>query len=460
MLLMFAAGRLQAACGLSPYMTFSDSCTVFSFKGANIPDTSRGTPSPPACLTYSWNFGDGTTATGASVTHTYATEGTYTICLTITDICSGCSVTTCETVTTLCPPPCSHMPGAWLQTDSCSSIYFDGNNPTHPRTGPYEDPCLIYTWNFGDGSTAKGKNVRHEYATKGTYNVCMNVSDTCRGCDTTICKTITIDCISNCAGIPKNWTYDDKCATIEYTGGDPDAALGMGLKYRDSCLLYSWNFGDGTSGTGRLASHTYTSNGSYRVSLRIQDTCRGCDTVISKKIKVSCQNLCGLPDGWRSTDTCGTYTFTSKTAPVAGCIVYTWDFGDGSTGSGSSIRYSYTKTGKYTVCLNLSDPCTGCDTTHCQLIEVLCVRSGLSLQDPGDNTAEPQLFPNPASGSFMLLSPGENSYKIVDAYGRTVSSGQFTNKTTLSGEGLSSGLYLVYIRNKQQSSILKLLLSK
>ncbi len=48
---------------------------------------------PP--LTYSWNWGDGTTSPGPFPSHTYSTAGLYTICLTITDSV-GCTNTYCN----------------------------------------------------------------------------------------------------------------------------------------------------------------------------------------------------------------------------------------------------------------------------------------------------------------------------------------------------------------------------
>jgi chitodextrinase len=49
----------------------------FNGTGSNDPDGSISS--------YSWNFGDGTTGSGGQVQHTYATKGTYTVTLTVTD---------------------------------------------------------------------------------------------------------------------------------------------------------------------------------------------------------------------------------------------------------------------------------------------------------------------------------------------------------------------------------------
>ena len=64
-----------------PVASFTFSCSRFtcSFNGAASYD-SDGT-----ITNYAWKFGDGTTGSGPAVSHTYASPGTYTVTLTVTD---------------------------------------------------------------------------------------------------------------------------------------------------------------------------------------------------------------------------------------------------------------------------------------------------------------------------------------------------------------------------------------
>jgi PKD repeat protein len=49
-------------------------------------------------VTYAWDFGDGGTSTVANPVHTYSSDNSYNVCLTVTDIATGCSNTSCQTV--------------------------------------------------------------------------------------------------------------------------------------------------------------------------------------------------------------------------------------------------------------------------------------------------------------------------------------------------------------------------
>src|ERR1700751_1131132 len=56
-------------------------------------DGSKSTVPSGQTLTYAWNFGDNSTGTGVSPTHTYSTGGTFTVSLTITGWLPGSSAT-------------------------------------------------------------------------------------------------------------------------------------------------------------------------------------------------------------------------------------------------------------------------------------------------------------------------------------------------------------------------------
>jgi hypothetical protein len=123
-------------------------------------------------MTYAWNFGDGSTGTGSSVTHSYVNSGTYTVTLMATN--GTCQYSTSTTLT--------YFNGTLLCSQYTASFgaYASGytgtfnNYSTQPNI-PGVSIKLVASWNFGDGSTAGNiyGSVYHTYTSAGTYTVTM-----------------------------------------------------------------------------------------------------------------------------------------------------------------------------------------------------------------------------------------------------------------------------------------------
>jgi len=110
-----------------------------------------------------------------------------------------------------------------------------------------------------------------------------------------------------------------------------------------------WDFGDGGGATGANATHTYTQAGTYNVITAVTNS-MGCSSTggpVSIKVQ-SAPAPVFTADKTQSCTTPFTVNFFNNTVnnspdPVA----YTWDYGDGTTGT--SNQHTYTKEGKYTV---------------------------------------------------------------------------------------------------------------
>ncbi|MGW5878123.1 PKD domain-containing protein [Nocardiopsis terrae] len=121
---------------------------------------------------------------------------------------------------------------------------------------------------------------------------------------------------------------------------------------------YAWDFGDGTTGTGTTTSHTYTGPGTYTVTLTVTDETGATN---SDTVEVTV----GTPDHTAPTadftGSCYTWWYycsldaSGSSAGDAPIVSYSWDFGDGTTGTGATTWHFYDGPGTYTVTLTVTD---------------------------------------------------------------------------------------------------------
>jgi PKD repeat protein len=119
-------------------------------------------------ISYSWDFGDGSTGTGVTATHTYAAAGSYPVTLTVGDDGGATGTSTTTVVATAIQPPTA----SFTSTVTGPSVAFDASGSFDP-----DGTITSYAWTFGDGTTGTGVNPTHVYATAGTYNVTLTVTD-------------------------------------------------------------------------------------------------------------------------------------------------------------------------------------------------------------------------------------------------------------------------------------------
>jgi PKD repeat protein len=120
---------------------------------------------------YSWNFGDGTQANGAVVSHVYQHSGVYIAHLIVTDD-SGATNSTAVNVSVANRLPEAALSGANASQFAGDPLMFDGSRSTDS-----DGRIVLYSWDFGDGSRDNGSLISHVYALPGTYNVKLTVTD-------------------------------------------------------------------------------------------------------------------------------------------------------------------------------------------------------------------------------------------------------------------------------------------
>ena len=173
----------------------------FTFTGKGCKKTFSGAAVADSCikiLSWNWNFGDGNTASGQNVTHTYSfsPSGPFNVCLTVTATngIDTCTNTYCRTVNG-CPiliPLCNINPNFTSNQISLSpkTVQF-----TDLSTGLFGTTITGWSWNFGDGSPVSNiQNPSHTYVFAGTYNVCLTVTgqNGLSKCSESVCKKVKV----------------------------------------------------------------------------------------------------------------------------------------------------------------------------------------------------------------------------------------------------------------------------
>ena len=124
----------------------------------------------------------------------------------------------------------------------------------------------------------------------------------------------------------------------------------------DEPLTYTWDYGDGSTGSGLLTNHSFGSTGQYTVEFRASneggaDSASASVTVVTPPQPASITSINANPN---PVDANNAVNFTSNVSGDSP-ISYSWDFGDGSTATGSSPSHTYSSEGQYTVELEASN---------------------------------------------------------------------------------------------------------
>ncbi len=162
------------------------------------------------------------------------------------------------------PPPEEGLPVAVLVATPTSgtsplTVTFDGS-----ASYDSDGRIVSYRWSFGN-EEASGAIVSHTYTSSGTFRAYLTVMDNDGNADGAS-EIIEVGKPSQPPVADFNFSPGTGISPCEITfdGGpsrDPDGTI----------VQYSWNFGDGGRGSGRVTRHTYTRWGTFSVSLTVRD---------------------------------------------------------------------------------------------------------------------------------------------------------------------------------------------
>ncbi|MBO9658463.1 MAG: PKD domain-containing protein, partial [Chitinophagaceae bacterium] len=259
-----------------------------------------------AITNWLWDFGDGSTQSfnAPPFTHSYSTNDSFSIKLTVTDAAGCMDTLTRPSFIKTTTPLVSFEPSL---TQVCAGAVMSFNNNSSPSTS---------FWDFGDGNTSTDHWPFYAYADTGFYTVKLVITDSA-GCKDSLIKTNAVHIILPQASFVVNDSFS-ACTPLEVQFTNTS-------KYG---LLFNWDFGPG-EGNSSLENpvHYYSTPGTYRVKLVItsQGSCQD-----SAFINITVLDTAGINLSYTPIDGCNPLlvNFTA-TGPVS-TQSYFWDFGDGS----------------------------------------------------------------------------------------------------------------------------------
>jgi len=299
--------------------------------------------SPPNIIS-SWDFGDGATSSVQNPEHIFAGSGTYQVCLTHGDPALGCQDVQCYDV----------LVDTALYLDCLADFYWwqTGNLLVQFEDNSWPNPTSC-AWNFGDNQTSYETNPVHQYTEPGTYSVSLTIYIAETGCLTTTMAEILVEDLNfDCHAL-----YFWNQSYIEpFTVGFFDLSL-------FTPGAWSWDFGDGTSSDEQNPEHSYPAQGTYTVTLTINNADSTCVEQYSDIVEV--ENFpynCFADFYWYQTAT-SAVKFQNISYPANSAFF--WDFGDGTTSVEQNPEHQFNETGLYLVCLTITNDDLNCADSSC-----------------------------------------------------------------------------------------------
>lgn len=312
-----------------------------------------------------WSFGDGSTSTLQNPTHSYTSDGTYTVTLTVTNDGGANTVSQSGyiTVTKVATAPVASFVATETSGGAPLTVQFVDSSSNTP---------VSWAWSFGDGSSSTSQNPPHTYTSVGTYSVTLTATNSAGSDTVTEPDYITVELSAPGTSFVADTIAGSAPLTVNFTDTSTSSPTG-----------WYWVFGDGSTSTTQNETHTYASAGTYSVTLTAYNdegsnktTRSGYITVTEAVTPPTASFTSDVISGSAPLDV--QFTDTSDNSPTA----WVWTFGDGDSSILPNPVHTYTASGTYTVKLTASNA-GGTNTV---------IRSGfITVSSTGDPTSQPEI---------------------------------------------------------------------
>ena len=219
-------------------------------------------------VSYQWNFGEGNTGTGMLTTHTFQDYGKYVVQLVVIDN-QGLSDTSELIIDAgLEPIPPEAALSVSSQIGSAPfPVMFDATISSDP-----DGDIASFLWTIGEEEIGTEESFVYEFTEEGIYVVQLIVTD-----DTGLRDTVSISITVVQGNVPPqadfSYFFDpgDSFQKVSFDASNSNDRDGQ-------ILSYKWDFGDGEKGEGKVVKHTYPDEGTYLVTLSVEDDSSAKDT--------------------------------------------------------------------------------------------------------------------------------------------------------------------------------------
>jgi gliding motility-associated-like protein len=302
--------------------------------------------SGPGTLGYTWNFGDGSTSTSLSPTHTYNKKGKFPAQLTVSNE-FGCTATSAPLTISVADFAADFEFPALV----CNNSSFELSNTSNPA------PTSV-SWTADDGSEAYSYGntpVSFSFFNPGKRKLTMTARF--GTCVQIITKEVDVKTGPELNG----FTVD-----LGTSCGAPTTVIFKDTTTGSTSWNWSVNYGP-SFGSTKEASYTFQNNGGYTVGLKVKNA-QGCESVMYRSIDifkpvVSILLLQGATSGCINLrNKFGSYSSEE-------IVAYDWDFGDGTKSTEAEPVHVFSKEGSFTVKLNYTTK-SGCNGTESTLVVI------------------------------------------------------------------------------------------
>jgi PKD repeat protein len=280
-----------------------------------------------------WSFGDGGVSTSPNPVHTYTTRGLYTVTLTATNTAGSntTSLTNYITANQVTVTPTALFKSTVTSGYEPLTVQFVDASTNSPSS---------WVWSFGDGSTSTLQNPSHTYTATGTYAVTLTATNSIGSNTVTQPGYITVNAAVPVSSFTANVTSGVVPLTVQFTDTSNNTPTG-----------WYWTFGNGGTSTSENPVYTFSSVGSYAVSLGATNSAGSNTTTIPAFITVTTASppvtsfIANIQSGTAPLTV--QFTDTSGNSPIG----WQWSFGDGTLSTDQNPSHTYTQSGTYSVSL-------------------------------------------------------------------------------------------------------------